>query len=169
MQAAFEEGLGQTGLEEDGFFLLENRKIRRLLLLCFGVLVPAFSSQNPCQDREHLSSLCLPLESFQAGTKRTTGSAGYPSWSLGLLPLAERCVRKTRRIQLAWAAGSLRMIFTPVPLASQMTACCHPSWLRGFIFLGVSSPQHSSLSTSPGWRRWRTCTHQHPHRPTPPP
>lgn len=39
-------------------------------------------------------------------------------------------MKKTRRIQLAW------MIFTPVPLASQMTACCHPSWLWVFFFFG---------------------------------
>lgn len=77
MQGAFGEGLGQTGLEKDGFFLLEDRKIRRLLLLCLRVLVPALSSQNPCQDREHPSSLCLPLGSFQAGTRRATGRAGH--------------------------------------------------------------------------------------------
>lgn len=87
------------------------------------------------------SSLCLPFGTLQAGTKRAAGSAGHPSWSLDLLPLAEGCVKKTRRIQLAWAAGSLRMIFTPVPLASQMTACCHPSWLWGFFGWGFTSPQ----------------------------
>lgn len=42
------------------------------------------------------------------------------------------------------------------------------SQLATGFFLGGSSPQHSSLSSSPGWRRWRTCIHQHPHRPTPP-
>lgn len=142
MQGACEGGwIEASCFRKRCFFLLENRKIGRFLLLCFRVLVPALFSQNPCQDREHPGSLCLPLGSFQAGTKRAAGSAGHPSWSLGLLPLAEGGVKKTRRIQLAWAAGSLRMIFTPVPLASQMTACCHPSWLWGFFGWGFPSAQ----------------------------
>lgn len=124
-----------------GFFISgrqEDQETPVTLLQSFSPSTLLPKSVSGQRTSGETTSFCLPLGSLQAGTKRATGSAGHPGWSPELLPLAEGCVKKTRTIQLAWAAGSLRMIFTPVPLASQMTACCHPSWLQGFF--GVGAP-----------------------------
>lgn len=116
---------GELVGKEMCFFLW---KTGRLLLLCFRVLVPALSSQKPRQDR-NIPALCaFPLGASRQARREPQAAlvSGPPSPARGM------CEENKERVQLAWAAGSLKMVFTPVPLASQMTACCHPSWLHVF-------------------------------------
>lgn len=134
------------------FFPPEDRKIRRPPLLRIRLLLSALSNQKTCHDREIPGSLCLPLGSFQAGTKRADRQHRAPK-PVSLPPSPGRGVHEEGEENPA-CSGSCKSEadfhgrapgkLNDSPLPSQLAACSS----GGESPRVGAHPQHGSLSPS---------------------
>lgn len=137
MQGAFWEGLGRAGLEKDEFFSSGRQEDQETPVTLLQSLSPS-TLLPKSMSGQRTSQLSLPSLWELPGRHKESHRqcwapklvSGPPSPGRGV---CEENKENLRMIQ----TRSLRMIFTPVPLASQMTACCHPSWLQ--VFFGVGA------------------------------